>query len=317
MFRTLIPPANLVVGFVTLLLMGACDRSNAKLPGDEVVLARVEGEPVTRYDLDRAIERSLGRFATPAVAQRSEGNVLDSLLQSRVIAGVASKELSPVEKLELDKQVASYRENLLVRKYLERHAPVASVTPAMVEKYYKDHPERFGGSRAKAYQLLGSKREVVGAERIEVMKELQAASGSNDWKAAAEALEKKGLPVVFATGDVSSQLLHDKLRELLVSLPVGKASQLVFIQDRAYVARVTGERDIPPKPLSEVRKEIERALEPVQLRDAVKKVSDDLMAKAKVERLVPVGGVKPAAPGGSVATPSRVKPEDAHGDNDK
>jgi hypothetical protein len=298
--------ASLSVVSLAALMMGpaGCRRSGEGLPGDDVVVARVNGTPITSYDLSRGLDQNLGRFATPAIEGRAQKAVLESLIQSRVIAGAGESALTPLEKLELAKQVEAYRESLLVRSYLAKKAPVEPITPALIERYYKEHPERFGASETKTYELLGTKRAVVGQERAAVMQALQEAGGLADWKAKSVELEARGLPLVYAVGDVSGQLVHPRLRELLDGLTEGKASPVVFVQERAYVARITGSRKIPPKPLAEVSEEIRRALTPVQLRNAAEKAAAQLMDGAKIERFALPAG--PSAP-----APSSSPPEEA------
>lgn len=269
------------------------------LPGDDVVLAKVNDKAITRFDLEHTMDKTLGKFATSRVERRARSKVLDSMIQSRALAGLADAELEPQERLLIEKEVAAFREGLLVKQYLAKHAPPEPVTGEMKRRYYEEHPERFGAVKTKAYELLGSKRALSGQERVDVMSKLGAASDEGDWKEAAAELSGAGLPVFFAKGDLNEATLHPKLRELMSSLKVGKKSTLTFVQGRAYVVRIVGETTAPPRPFAKVQEEIERQLEPVQLRKALESVGQEALQQVRVERFedrlqgAPTEGQKP------------------------
>lgn len=265
-------------------LFGACEDPPPVLPGDDVVLAKVNDAPITHFDLERTVDETLGKYATSRVERRARAKVLESMIQSRALAALAEEELEPQQKLLVEKEVAAFRESLLVKQYLAKHAPPEPLTGEMKRRYYEEHPERFGAVTTKAYELLGSRRALSGQERVEVMSKLGEASGAADWKEAATELSGGGLPIFFAKGDLGEATLHPKLRELMSSLKVGKKSSLTFVQGRAYVVRIIGETTAQPRPFAKVQDEIERQLEPVQLRRALEAVGAKAVERVRVER---------------------------------
>jgi hypothetical protein len=269
----------------------------------------VSGKPITQYDVDQLGRRTLGDLGGQSVRVSAQAKLLDSLIQSRAIAAAAEKELSPLEKLALQRELDSYREQLLVRRYVEKHAPPAPVTPEMVAEYYRTHPERFGGKTRRRCEVLGATRDLTPDERNTVMKALREAERQQDWGDWSSALVKKGLPVSLTSTSDDDQLLHAKLGELLRSLKPQVPSQVTLVSGRPYVARITGEERATPRPLAEVRGEIERLLSPAQLSAALERVGKDARKNVEVEVLpgaTPALGLPSSRP--SPTTPARSKP---------
>ena len=273
----------------------ACNREKAPagLPGDGDVVARVNGKEITRYDVELQGKHSLGQLSVGSIERVAYPKLVEATIQSKAIALAAEKELTATERLALEKEVAAHREQLLVRQYLKRHGPPKPVTPEMALDYYKQHPERFGASKQKTYQLVGTTRVLAGSERAALLRDFEAAATQGDWKAWAEDLAKRGHAVAYSEAAAGDRLLHPKLRELLSGLKPGQAPTPVFIQGRAYVARVAGEAEQPPRAFDEVREDIERLLGPSQVSAAVERAAHEVMKTARVEL---VNAPKPPAP---------------------
>lgn len=90
------------------------------------------------------------------------------------------------------------------------------------------------------------------------------------------------------------------------SLKVGKKSTLTFVQGRAYVVRIVGETTVPPKPFAKVQEEIERQLEPVQLREALESIGAAAVEQVRVERFNERLDGTPEAEGRGQKTEARV-----------
>lgn len=292
---SLILSANVraLVGVVAACALVGCKReAPVQLPKDDVILAKVGGKPISQYDVDQLARRTLGDLGGETVRRGAQGKLLEGLVQSRAIASAAEKELSPLQKLELERELSSYREQLLVRRYVEAHAPPAPVTAPMIEEYYRSHPERFGGKTRRLCEVVGASRDLGSEERNDLMKALRDAERQSDWKRWVESLSKKQLPVTLTSTSDDDQLLVAKLGDLIRSLKPGAPSAVVIVSGRPYVARLTGEEKAPPRPLAEVRGEIERLLAPAQLSSALERVGRDARKQVEVEVLA---GAQPAA----------------------
>jgi len=181
------------------------------------------------------------------------------------------------------KKIAVYREELLVKQYLAAHAPPEPVSPEMIKEYYDKHPERFGGGQVRRYELLASERELSPAERDALIKALASQRGEGGLAARVEALRARGLPVVYSSGVGNEEVLHPRLRSLIAALGLNQVSELTFLEQRAFLARVTSVEHFPPKPLQEVHEEIRDTLTPVQIKKAIQKVKDQVLKATAVE----------------------------------
>jgi hypothetical protein len=301
---------RLFVGAAALCALNGCERKETpRLPKDETVLAKVSGKPITQYDVDQLGRRTLGELGGHGLRANAQAKLIESLIQSRAIAVAAEKELNPLEKLALQREIDSYREQLLVRRHLEKHAPPAPVTLEMVTEYYRTHPERFGGEMHRRCEIVGATRDLTPDERNTVMKALREAERQRDWGDWSRGLVKKGLPVSLTSTSDDDQLLHAKLGELLRSLKVQVPSQVTLIAGRPYVARITGEERKPARPLAEVRGEIERLLAPAQLSAALERVGKDARKAVEVE-IMPGAHAALGVPSSSLpsSAPARSKP---------
>jgi hypothetical protein len=261
---------------------GCTRREQPKLPGDDKVLAVVNDSAITQYDLERAIRDVLGAQMSSRLDEAARKRMLESLVQSRAIAHARDKELSVDERAELEKKVAAYREELLVKQYLVKHTPPGGVSDEMVREYYAQHKERFGARTLRSYELLTSAGALSAAQRTQVIAALGKAEREDEWQALSERLQKSGLAVALRRGQDDETVLHPKLRQLIARLSVGEASDLTFIEGLPYAVRVTAERETAARPLAEVSDEIRKTLAPIKLKQSVKQASERVIKHAEV-----------------------------------
>jgi len=208
--------------------------------------------------------------------------MLESLVSARAIALAEEALLSPERRAALEKKVAAYREQVLVNDYLRERAAPEPVTNEMVKRYYDEHPEKFGGTSARAFEMIFTERAPSEPERNALIGALKDAGSQKDWRKWTDELRKKKLPVVFRDGTSDAKLLDARLASLMAPLAPGKASSLSFVEGRAYVVRVTSESHSAGRPLAEVSGEIRQTLAPIQLKKAVKSASERALKDAKV-----------------------------------
>jgi PPIC-type PPIASE domain len=263
----------------------ACSEPQQGLKGDDVILAKVEGSPISEFDVERALEKSLGRFAVASVKRAAEPKTLESLIQSRALAALGEREIDALGRLAVEKETAAYRESLLVKSYLAKHAPPAPVTEEQLRAYYQTHPERFGALPEKRYEVLFGTESLTAMERPHVMKKMGELAREPDWKVAVEKAKADGVSLAVTSGTLSEPALHPDLKGLLSPLGEGQLSGLVVVQGRAYIGRITGIRTSQPRAFADVREEIERTLTTVSLRDALARVGAEAVAQVKVERI--------------------------------
>jgi hypothetical protein len=252
------------------------------LEGDDIVLARVNGSPITRYELELAINSILGKETAGRLKADGRRKVLESLVASRAIAQVQDAELAPEDLAALGKKVSAYREELLVKQHLAQHASPQPVSAEMVRAYYEQHPERFGAETLRIYEMVASRRPLNPGERDGLIRLFSQAADIKDWRQWVKTLQTKGYAVVFRQGQVSEKALDSRLKRLMQPLEKGETSNPTFIKGTAYLVRIVEDKQIAPRPLQEVSVQIRKALVPVQLKKAVKEVSIQVLQTADV-----------------------------------
>jgi len=277
----------------TLLLAGAlligCEQdSRQALESAPVepaaVLVTVDGTPVTREQLELAVQRTLGDSAPLFASEEEvERKILESLVSSRAMARLAERELSAAEKAELELKAQAYREEILVKHYLQAHADPEPVTTQMVNDYYQRHPEEFGGALEKSFEVIASNRPLEDQERTELIGLLSGqAMQSKDWAALVEQWRAKGKPLEYRQNHLKLELLEQPLRSLVEPTAAGAIAPL-YAKNELLLVRVTGERRLPAKPLGEVSAEIREKLAPQTLKQAVKNLSAKALKEVEVE----------------------------------
>lgn len=262
-----------------------------RLPGEEDILVRVEGQPITAYDLQQAMRAMLGPQQAALLDAEGRHKVLESLVLSRLMAIRAEAELDAQHRRAIEVATRAHREQLLAAQYLKQHAAPTPVTDAAVQAYYNDHPEAFGGGRVRHYELLLQTAAAPDGQREAALNALQTAATRDDWRQAAQA---SGGKLAFRGGEVNKNLLQPQLLALLEPLKVGEVSTPTYLQGRAYIARISDEQQRQARPLAEVRAQIRRALAPVQLKKAVQQLSTALLKNARVDYITEQTSLNPA-----------------------
>ncbi|MFZ5601143.1 MAG: peptidyl-prolyl cis-trans isomerase [Pseudomonadota bacterium] len=287
----------------TLLLitsMTACDKAPDQVadkgfvPGADpyaggVVIVRVEGNPIYAEELDFTIERTFSQADQFAMNEDARKKVLDSLVASRLMRLSLQTQMDSDEQIDIERKVNAYREELYVKAYLQEHAVPEPVTTAMVEQYYQENPEQFGGGERKQFELLVTEQKPDEAKRDKLLADLESLRSNQDWsRSAATWRQRYGL--VHQRSELASGLLDAQLEKQIESLKPGETSGVILIRGIPHIVRVTGYRKVPAKPLAEVSAEIRSTLASRQLRSAIKKVAEGLVKKSKIEYLEPSDG---------------------------
>lgn len=270
-----------------LLLVGCEDDSRQALHSVPVepsaTLVTVDGSPITRAQLELTIERTLGDSAPLFANDEVERKILDSLVASRAMALLAERELDAAERAQLDLKAQAYREELLVRHYLEAHASPEPVTSEMVADYYNRHPDEFGGGVEKSFEIIASTQPLGEAQRAELIALLSGPQvQGKDWQALVSNWRGAGNPLEYRSNRVKAELLDQPLRSLVETTAVGAVAPL-YADGQLLLVRVTGEQHLPVRPLAEVSGAIREKLAPQVLKQAVKSLSARATKELKVQ----------------------------------
>lgn len=271
-----------------LLLAGCRDDDGAEALAQVPVepsatLVTVDESPITRAQLELTVERTLGESAPLFANDEVERKILDSLVASRAMALLAERELDAGERAQLDLKAQAYREELLVRHYLEQHATPEPVTSEQVADYYQRHPEEFGGGVEKSFEIITSDQELDETQRAELIALLSGAEvQGNDWQKRVAAWRAAGKPLEYRSNRIKPELLEQPLRSLVEPTQAGSIAPL-YVNGQMLLVRVTAEERLPARPLSEVSGEIREKLAPQALKQAVKSLSEEATRQVKVQ----------------------------------
>ncbi len=256
-----------------------------KLPGDDEVLATVDGSPITQFELEQAIRTSLGGGAMDMLDDQGRRKVLESLVASRAIAREQEKKLTDDERAVLKKRMDAFREQLLVKMHLARKKTLSPVTRRMVKDYYRAHPDQFGQKIVRRYEMIRSEGPLTDESRDKFLEELKGADAAADWDRLILRLRIAGLSARRHEGRVDPEALDSRLRDLMRPLASGQTSEPTFIDGVLHLVRITEETRTPPRPLPEVSVEISKMLTPAQYKKAAKQAAEQALARTKVEYL--------------------------------
>ncbi len=274
---------------VTAASLTACQREEkVVLTDDNVILVNVSDTPITAYDLQLAISDNLGDEAAFSLNDSGREKLLDSLIASKAMALAAAKEASVEELAILDKRVAAYREQLLVKAYLKQHADITPVSSEMVEEYYKKHPEKFGAVRLVDYEIVQFDSTSKGDLRERMLKLFDGATNEKNWKQWVDANRNAPLKLSYIKQRSALNVLPPSYSAILRQLSLGQTSDVFWVDGKAMRFRVNAEEWTAPRPLAEVSAEIRKALAPVQMKESIKKVTDQVLQTTKVERVTPL-----------------------------
>lgn len=277
-----------------MLVLTACDPASIKkqaAPGEPSgvqnnfrILAEVNGTPIYQEDLDEAVRRSLGSISQDALNGEVTKKVLESLIGQRALAQAAEKEATQDELAEAERQVRAYREELLVKLYLQKHVVPEPVSATMVEDYYKSHPEEFAGVVRLDFEYISTTRELSEEQRSGFYKSIEKATYDADWGNLASGLMSVGIPVEYKSSSMNLDLIEEPLRALLSMSTDKTVTPVKQLNRRYYIAKLHARSQSQIKPLAEVSNEIRQKLAPAQMRTQVKKALDDVVSRASIVR---------------------------------
>ncbi len=284
---------SIVWGLLILVSLGwiltACQSSEGSaslqpplLPRDSEVLARVGGEPVSRYDVEQSAKETLGVVGEAILQSKQEGKIVEGLAARKAMAKLRWEAMSPVERMAVEKKVAAFRERLLAKEYIDAKASNPRVSEEDIQAYYDKHSERFGARELKTFEMLFSDLERSGSPgKAARLKQLGELEPIQEWSATSRQPTYKGW-LQWRSGDAELGSLHPKLRKKVTAMSPGEKSGVILIENTAYLLRVKGTKKQLAKPLSTVRKDIEEILRPRAYRDAVRHLKGNALKQVGV-----------------------------------
>lgn len=263
-----------------LLLVGCSEPAP-----EHQVLATVNGVPVYDYELALARERTLGEQGMLLADASTDRKVLESLVAGRAMALLAEQDMSEQARAALAHEVAAWREEQLVKRYLSEHVVPVPVPQHRVNEYYLRHPELFGGGTRYRYEQLSVVTGQDTALRDKAVRWLGQAAGESDWQALADTGRRVGLPVNFRQGTTAESLGSETLRARLKAMQPGEIGAVSLEAGEASLLKLVAVEMVPPRPLSDVSDDIRLRLAPMQLRQGIREVMEQAIAQADIQYL--------------------------------
>ena len=294
-----------------------------KLPD---VLARVNGETVTRTELEEYIRNLEGQAGSPIPADQRDRiyrGVLDQLVGYKLLLQEAQarkvavpdadvdariaevKKQFPSEdlfmqtlidrKMTLDQIKADARRDMSIAKLIDAEiAPRIAVKPAQVDDFYKNNPDKFvEPERVRASHIL-----IAAAENADAATKAQAKAKAQqilkDLKAgkdfAALARQHSQDPGSAVNGGDLGFFPQGQMvgpfNDAAFSLKPGATSDLVETQFGYHIIRVAEKQPSRTAPLEEMRPRIEEFLKHQNRENETESFVKALRSKSKVEILV-------------------------------
>jgi len=263
-----------------LVVSGCKDQAEVE---DGEVLATVDGSPITRVDLDVILVKTIGYSKALQIDKAGEKKFLESLVVSRAMSKAIINELSEEQLLKVERETNAYREQLLVKKYLNRYALPQSVTEKSIKTYYDANPELFGGGVRRRYEMIFVNNPPKGDRRQSLIQEMNSIKDDADWQSIVADLLNKGWSLQYRTGLGDSNVLHPRLRNLVNSLKINKTSKLTFVEGKPYLVRVISEQQQISRSLADVSADIRKVLVLEEFRKATKIATNEILKKVSVE----------------------------------
>jgi len=278
----------------TLLLCCAISLSGCSKVSDEAkenaveqppqdIVAKVGKHVITESDLDAMVIRTVGEFGAYQLGEQGRQKVLESMVLAKVMATAQQAAMNEYELAEMARAVTTYREELLTKGYLKANIVAQPVTVDMVSSYYQANLEKFGAKTVKTFEVIKGNVKLKGPARKKMLAAIAEAAKSNDWKAYAGELKRRGLAIEHATGTVVKGTLKSSIDKVIHTLTPQQTSGMHFINGLPVIARVISEQYVQPKPLSAVSATIRKSLAPLQMRKAIKLASHKLLEATHVE----------------------------------
>jgi len=290
------------------------------------VIARVNGETVTRKEIEDYVQNLEGRAGGPIPAEQRDRiyrGIIDQLVGYKLLSQEAKarkvavpdadvdaridavKKQFPSEdlfmqtlidrKLTLDQMKNDARRDLAISKMIEGEiAPRVALKPSQVEDFYKNNPERFKQPETvrASHILIRIPEGASDAERAEA--KTKAEKVLKDLKAgkdfAALAKQHSQDPGSAANGGDLGVFPKGQMvgpfNDVAFTLKPGATSGLVETQFGYHIIRVAEKQPERTVPLEEVRPKIEQYLQNLNRENETEAFVKSLRAKGKVQILV-------------------------------
>ena len=290
------------------------------------VLAHVNGEDVTKADLDRAVQALEARAGGPVPAEQRDQvvrGVLDQLIGYKVLvqetrtrkvnvpdADVDARigqirgqfpseaeftQMLAQRNLTLEQVKSDARQDMAIAKLIEDEiASKVAVKPEQVTDFYPKNPDQFKqGESVRASHILisvpkGADAATKAQARDKAEQVLKEVKGGGDFAALAK--QHSADPGSAAKGGDLGFFQQGQMvgpfNDAAFSLAPGAISDLVETDFGFHIIKVAEKKEGRTIPLDEVRPQVEQYLERLNRQEQTETFVNGLKAKGKIEILI-------------------------------
>jgi peptidyl-prolyl cis-trans isomerase C len=287
------------------------------------VIARVNGEAITRTEFEQAVENLEARAGSPVPPEQRDRifrGLLDQIISYKLLSQESRARRIAVTDAEVDARIAEIRgqfpseelfkqvlaernltleqirrdarEDMAIARLLETElAGKIDVTPEQVASFYAENPDQFQQpERVRASHILIAVPPNADAAartqaRFRAESVLKEARAGKDF--AALAREHSEEPGSAANGGDLGFFQRGQMvgpfNDVAFSLPAGAVSDLVETQFGYHIIKVAEKQPARTVPLEEVRPQVEQYLQNVNREKQTEAFIAALKAKGKVE----------------------------------
>jgi len=290
------------------------------------VVARVNGDAITKADFERALKAIEGRAGGPVPADRRSEiyrGLLDQLIGLRLLGQEVKarkvtiadaevdqriaelskqfqsedvfKQMLAAQQLTIEKFRADQREDLAINKMLgDALKDKVAATPEQIDEFYKQNPDRFKqGERVRASHILVAVPQTADAAtkakaRAKAEGLLKKIKAGEDFAALAKAnSEDPGSALQGGDlGPFQPGQMVGPFNDVAFKLAPGAVSDVVETQFGFHIIKVTEKQTARTVPLDEVRPQVQQFLENQNRQRETQAFVAGLRAKGKIEILI-------------------------------
>ena len=290
------------------------------------VLAHVNGEDVTKADLDRAVQALEARAGGPVPAEQRDQvvrGVLDQLIGYKVLVQETRARKVAVPDADVDARIGQIRgqfpseaeftqmltqrnltleqvksdarQDMAIAKLIEDEiASKVAVKPEQVTDFYAKNPDQFKqGESVRASHILisvpkGADAAAKAQARSKAEQVLKEVKGGGDFAALAK--QHSADPSSAAKGGDLGFFQQGQMvgpfNDAAFSLAPGAISDLVETDFGFHIIKVAEKKEGRTIPLEEVRPQVEQYLERLNRQEQTETFVNGLKAKGKIEILI-------------------------------
>lgn len=263
--------------FAVVVIVTGCDKKTVKQ--EQVVtseegapIAVVNGESIHQRHIDVSMTKNFTQVEQLVMNDAVQEKILQSLVASRALADMASKHLEADVKANINIQTQLYREELLLRAYLEAFTSSEPVSDKQVLDYYQKNLALFGQVDLYRAKWLLVDENIPAKDLPNVLK-----SHHRDWASLA-----KERYIEFSEQNLALDTLSPALAIVLKQTKVGEVSNAVSENGQTHLFFLQEAIVQPAKPLVQVSSDIRKKLAGGKIRKQLKALTEKALSESAV-----------------------------------